>query len=51
MAIDWRDLANILDKIVPLGTLEMAFQSSTISKFSGREKSQTPQAVHQGFFG
>ena len=29
------DLENILDRICPLRTLEMVFQSTKISKFSG----------------
>ena len=36
------DLENILDRICPLRTLEMAFQSTKISKFSGGACSQTP---------
>ena len=41
------DLENILDRICPLRTLEMAFQSTKISKFSGGACPQTPlvQAV------
>ena len=39
------DLENILDRICPLRTLEMAFQSTKISKFSGRESPQTPLVV------
>ena len=36
------DLENILDRICPLRTLEMAFQSTKISKFSGGTCPQTP---------
>ena len=36
------DLENILDRICPLRTLEMAFQSTKISKFSGGACPQTP---------
>ena len=36
------DLENILDRICPLRTLEMAFQSTKISKFSGGACLQTP---------
>ena len=36
------DLENILDRIYPLRTLEMAFQSTKISKFSGGACPQTP---------
>ena len=36
------NLENILDRICPLRTLEMAFQSTKISKFSGGECPQTP---------
>ena len=36
------DLENILDRICPLRTLEMAFQSTKISKFSGGAWPQTP---------
>ena len=36
------DLENILDRICPLRTLEMAFQSTKISKFYGGACPQTP---------
>ena len=36
------DLVNILDRFLPLKTLEMAFQSMKISKFSGKACPQTP---------
>ena len=36
------DLENILDRICPLRTLEMAFQSTKISKFSGGACPQIP---------
>ena len=36
---------NILDRICPLRTLEMAFQSTKISKFSGGACPQTPLVV------
>ena len=36
------DLENILDRICPLRTLEIAFQSTKISKFSGGGMPQTP---------
>ena len=36
------DLENILDRICPLRTLEMAFQSTKISKFSEGACPQTP---------
>ena len=39
------DLENILDRICPLRTLEMAFQSTKISKFSGGACPQTPLVV------
>ena len=39
------DLENILDTICPLRTLEMAFQSTKISKFSGGACPQTPLVV------
>ena len=36
------DLMNILDRFFPLKTLEVAFQSIKISKFSGIAWPQTP---------
>ena len=39
------DLENILDRICPLRTLEMTFQSTKISNFSGGECPQTPLVV------
>ena len=36
------DLENILDRICPLRTLETAFQSTKISKFSREACPQTP---------
>ena len=39
------DLENILDRICPLRTLEMAFQSTKISKFSGGACPQTSLVV------
>ena len=36
------DLEHILDRIVPLRTLEMAFQSTKISQFYGGTCPQTP---------
>ena len=39
------DLGNILDRICPLRTLEMAFKSTKISKFSGGACPQTPLVV------
>ena len=36
------DLENNLDRICPLRTLEMTFQSTKISKFSGGACPQTP---------
>ena len=36
------DLENILDRICPLGTLEMAFQTTKISKFFWGSMPQTP---------
>ena len=38
------DLENILDRICPLRTLEMAFQSTKISKFSGGADPDPPSA-------
>ena len=40
------NLANILDKNCPLGTLEMAFQRIQFSVFSGAECPQIPLAAH-----
>ena len=39
------DLENILDRICPLRTLEMAIQSTKISKFSGGACPQAPLVV------
>ena len=36
------DLENILDRICPLRTLEMAFQSTKISKFLGEYAPRPP---------
>ena len=42
------DLVNILDRFLPLKTLEMAFQSMKISKFSGKANPQTPPPCPSG---